>query len=274
MTPPTLAGALRAGLGARWLPDRLAERIRFANEAVELARHAGDRERVLEAVSWQLFDLMELGQVQKLKALLADYTREADELRQPFYQYIGLSSRSMLALFEGRFEEAEQWADRALAFGARMPSLDAAGIHGMQMFSIRREQGRLKELAAVVAHLVRTTPEAATWRPGLAVIYSELGMREQARTEFEAVAADDFAGVPRDGLWASCMTFLPTYARSSATPNARPASMRFSRLSTDATSSRDRTSHVPARSRVISACLRRPCSAGRTRCGISRMRST
>jgi DNA-binding CsgD family transcriptional regulator len=204
----TLAGALRAGLGARWLPDRLAERIRFANEAVELARHAGDRERVLEAVSWQLFDLMELGQVQKLKALLADYTREADELRQPFYQYIGLSSRSMLALFEGRFEEAEQWADRALAFGARMPSLDAAGIHGMQMFSIRREQGRLKELAAVVAHFVRTTPEAATWRPGLAVIYSELGMREQARTEFEAVAADDFAGVPRDGLWASCMTYL------------------------------------------------------------------
>ena len=86
---------------------------------------------------------------------------EADELRQPFYQYIGLSSQSMLALFEGRFEEAERWAHQALAFGARMPSLDAAGVYGVHMFSIRREQGRLKELAPLVAHFVRTTPQAA-----------------------------------------------------------------------------------------------------------------
>lgn len=204
----TLAGALRAGLGARWLPERFAERMTTAVEAMELAQEAGDRERVLEAASWRLFDLMELGNLQMRAEVFEAYMRDADELRQPFYQYIGLSSRSMLALFEGRFEEAEQWAQQALAFGARMPSLDAAGIYGVQMFSIRREQGRLKELAPLVAHFVRTTPQAATWRPGLALIYTELGMKHEARTEFEALAAEVFAAVPRDGLWASCVGYL------------------------------------------------------------------
>ena len=159
--PTTLEVALRSGLHARWLPERFAERMAAAVEAMRLAHEAGNRERELEAASWRLFDLMELGNLQTRAAIFERYSAEADELRQPFYQYIALSSRSMLALFEGRLDEAEQWAHEALVFGARMPTLDAAGIYGVQMFSIRREQGRLRELAPLVAHFVRTTPEAA-----------------------------------------------------------------------------------------------------------------
>ena len=58
--------------------------------------------------------------------MFENYSTTADELRLPFYQYIALTSRSMLAVFSGRFEEAEKWAQQALAFGARMPTLDAA----------------------------------------------------------------------------------------------------------------------------------------------------
>lgn len=206
--PAALANALRAGLGARWLPEHLDRRMATAAEAMELARAAGDRQRVLEAASWRLFDLMELGNLQARAAVFEAYAREADELRQPFYQYIAISSRSMLALFEGHLSTAEEWAQRALAFGARMPGLDAAGIYGVQMFSIRREQGRLKELQPLVAHFVRTTPQAARWRPGLALVFSELGLREEARAEFESLAGSGFAAVPRDGLWASSIAYL------------------------------------------------------------------
>jgi DNA-binding CsgD family transcriptional regulator len=204
----TLASALRAGLSARWVPERLPTRIASTLEAMQLARQGGDRECWLEAASWRLFDLMQIGEFQARIEEFEDYTREADEVRQPFYQYIGLSSRSMLALFCGRIGEAERWAERAFEFGGRMPSLHAAGVYSVQMFSIRREQGRLKELAPLVAHFVRTTPSAATWRPGLALTYCELGMREEARAEFEMLAADAFAGVPRDALWVSCLAYL------------------------------------------------------------------
>src|SRR5690606_34475499 len=79
---------------------------------------------------------------------------------------------------------------------------------GVQMFSVRREQGRLAELAAPVEHFVRATPQAATWRPGLAVIYAELGRREQARAELDLLAQDDFEGDNRDALWLMSIVFL------------------------------------------------------------------
>jgi len=114
----------------------------------------------------------------------------------------------MMALFEGGFEESERLGLAALELGQRMPGLDAAGVFGMQMFTLRREQGRLKELAPAVDHFVRTNAGAATWRPGLALVYRELGLAEQARAEFESLAADNFAGVPQDGRWVTSMAYL------------------------------------------------------------------
>jgi len=206
--PATLAAALRAVVSARWLPAQFAARFATTLEATRLAEQVGDRERFLEAQSWRLFDLMEVGDMRARATEFETYMRQVDELRQPFYRYIGVSSRAMVALFEGRFEECERFAQQALDVGSRMPGLDAAGIFGMQMFSLRREQGRLKEVAPLITHFVQTTPEAATWRPGLALIYSELGFEDQARTEFEVLAADDFAAVPQDGLWITCIAYL------------------------------------------------------------------
>jgi len=206
--PGTLAAALRAVISARWLPGQFEARVAIVLEVAQLAQQVGDKERFLDATAWRLFDLMELGDLKARAVEFETYTRLADELRQPFYRYISVSSRAMSALFEGRFEECERFAQEALQIGQRMPGLDAAGVFGMQMFNLRREQGRLKEVAPVVAHFVQTTPSAATWRPGLAVVYSELGLEQQARTEFETLAADDFAGVPQDALWVPCMAYL------------------------------------------------------------------
>jgi tetratricopeptide (TPR) repeat protein len=49
---------------------------------------------------------------------------------------------------------------------------------------------------------------AAAWRPGLAVLYSELGRTADARAEFENLAQHDFADLPRDGVWMGTMTYL------------------------------------------------------------------
>jgi tetratricopeptide (TPR) repeat protein len=76
------------------------------------------------------------------------------------------------------------------------------------MFSIRREQGRLREVAPVVKIFVAQNPAAAAWRPGLALIYSDLGLRRECREAFELMAADDFAGLPQDSLWVTCVAYL------------------------------------------------------------------
>jgi len=206
--PGTIAAVLRSVATARWLPQQFAARVRNTLEAEHYAQEVGDRERVLEAASWRLFDLMELGDLNARAQEFASYTRLADEVRQPFYQYIGVSSHAMMALFEGRLADSERLAREAFELGSRMPGLDAEGVYGIQMFTVRREQGRLRELAPVVAHFVQNHAAAATWRPGLALVYSELGRAAEARAEFEVIASAGFDRLPQDGRWVTSMTYL------------------------------------------------------------------
>ena len=54
--------------------------------------------------------------------------------------------RAMRALMQGRFEDSERLAQQAFAIGQRLQTETAAGVFGLQMFALRREQGRLKEV--------------------------------------------------------------------------------------------------------------------------------
>jgi len=60
----------------------------------------------------------------------------------------------------------------------------------------------------VVQHFLREQGHAVAWQPGLALIYTDLGRTDDARAQFERLAADDFAAVPRDALWQTCLAYL------------------------------------------------------------------
>jgi DNA-binding CsgD family transcriptional regulator len=114
----------------------------------------------------------------------------------------------LLAIHEGRFAEAEALARETLTVGRRFSLTNAAGAYGMQMFSIRREQGRLAEVLPMLRHIVATQADSTIWRPGLAIIYMELDLRAEALAAFEGLAADDFAGITHGGLWLTSMAFM------------------------------------------------------------------
>ncbi|MDB5946380.1 MAG: transcriptional regulator, LuxR family [Ramlibacter sp.] len=206
--PQILASTLVATLTARWQHERSSERIACAEEAGRLAAAAGDRALELDASAWRMFDSFELGDLPHWLNTIDRYERGAEELREPFLRYVAASSRTMHALFEGRFDEAEQLAKRTLEIGDRMPGLDAAGVYGVQMFTLRREQGRLEEVGPVVRQIVQTNPHANVWRPGLALIYAELGQLDAARAEFDMLAAEDFRTLVRDGVWVASVAYL------------------------------------------------------------------
>jgi len=116
--------------------------------------------------------------------------------------------RTTRALLEGRFGEAEQLAQEALTMGQQMQGVDGEGIFGIHMFTSRREQGRLRELVPAIKSFVARQPAASTWRPGLALIYSDLGLEREARAEFEQLATHGFADLPQDARWIASITYL------------------------------------------------------------------
>jgi tetratricopeptide (TPR) repeat protein len=96
------------------------------------------------------------------------------------------------------------------------------------MFTLRREQGRLDEVSPLVGHFVQTNPQANAWRPGLALIYAELGQLEAARVQFNLLAADGFRAVVRDGVWVASIAYLAQVC--SALGDADRASVLYSLL--------------------------------------------
>jgi DNA-binding CsgD family transcriptional regulator len=111
-----------------------------------------------------------------------------------------------IATRDGRFSDAEKLAGEALRIGRNLRGLDAQGVFAAHMFSIRREQGRLGEVRPALEVFLRSG--ASAWRPGLALTYAELGMREQAAVEFSAVSAGNFQSLPRDGTLPIALSYL------------------------------------------------------------------
>src|SRR5207249_3894438 len=118
--------------------------------------------------------LIALGRLDDAAEVMARHW-EASE-RYPTFQFVGHAFDMALFLAAGRFDEAEAAAERAHTLGSGINSPFDEGVYGLQMFAIRREQGRLAEvepLLRVVASLDNSQP---LWRPGLAALYTDLGM--------------------------------------------------------------------------------------------------
>jgi DNA-binding CsgD family transcriptional regulator/tetratricopeptide (TPR) repeat protein len=206
--PATLAFALMVVCSLPWRPEEVEQRLTYVSEALQLAEVLEDHYLLKHAHGLRMNYLLELGDIHALDGEIEAYNRQVETLRQPLYVYLMLGYQVMRNLLEGHFADAERLAQEALVIGQKVQAESAAGTFGVQMFTIRREQGRLKELAPVVRHFVEQNAAASTWRPGLALIYSELGLDQEARQAFEDLAQHDFADLPRDALWVACLTYL------------------------------------------------------------------
>ena len=206
--PVVLARSLLAGMFANQQPQYLPERLRKGEEAKQLAKTAGEQILYHDVLMWNVNDLLHAGDINTLNQTLAEQRALAKSHKQPFYQYYIILTHVTLALARGDFKTSEARSLEALTLARWLPGQDLEGVHGMQMFCIRREQGRLRELAPVVEYFVNTTPDDATWQPGLALIYSELNQKDKAQALFDKLAKNDFAALPRDGLWATCLAYL------------------------------------------------------------------
>jgi tetratricopeptide (TPR) repeat protein len=76
------------------------------------------------------------------------------------------------------------------------------------MFTLRREQGRLHEVAPIVEMFVQERSSSSSWKPGLALMYSELGLADKVRALFDELAANQFMDIPQDDMWPAAIAFL------------------------------------------------------------------
>lgn len=190
-----------------WSPIDIAQRLEMARTIIALAERTGDREHELRGRFWRLTDLLELGEVTLAQRELARCEQLAERLAQLKHVYFIHVLHASFALLAGRFVDAERHADTALAIGTRMRISTAATVYGAQVLGIRREQGRLEEFEPMVRAGFALYPLHAI-QCALAYMLSEMEQYDEARKQFELLAAEDFADLPPDGSYLISLVLL------------------------------------------------------------------
>ncbi len=171
-----------------------------------LAQELGDIEIAAEALQWRIASFIAIGDLQAARSELALLFEVAGRMRQPFALHVAEQYAAAIALCDGRLREAEAAAERSREWSRLLAGRDPSSVYGIQMFGIRREQGRLAELAPAVRGLAASDRSAA-WRPGLAALMAELGMLQEARAELDRVREEGL-DVLRPALWLASLTYL------------------------------------------------------------------
>jgi DNA-binding CsgD family transcriptional regulator/tetratricopeptide (TPR) repeat protein len=185
----------------------LEEILAMLSEGKELAEELEDAELRTEAMAWRVPTFVSMCDLGSARVEVAAQRQMAERTAQPFMHHVAEHYASAIALCDGRLLEAEATAERSYEWGRLLTGRDATGTYGIQMFSIRREQGRLAELAPVIRILAGETEREGPWRPGLVAVLVELGMEDEARRELSRLVAEGIDGF-RTSLWTATLAYL------------------------------------------------------------------
>ena len=199
--PGTLAYALAAAEAALHGPDNAHRRLAEGKEIVSLVAGTGDRERLFDGHEQSFWAAWELGDPDRRAAEFASMTQVAEELRQPAQLWALAVAQATLALSQGRFAEAPELIERAAAIGERVLGWGAVATRKMQLFLLRREQGRLDGFVGEVSDRADEFPSPLVYQAILTHVYVRVERTDEARALLHELTRRDLADWHVDEEW-------------------------------------------------------------------------
>jgi hypothetical protein len=187
--PATIAYALEAHWPAVEGPATLDGRLERADELISLGLGTGNLEQAFAGHDYRLNTFITLADRAGIDVCMAALAELADTLRQPAQRWSVSTSQTMVALLEGRFEQAEALIDQTRALGERAYSWNADVSYRVQIFLLRRAQGRLAEVEHVIEQAVHRYPALHRFSCVSAHLQAELGHERAAREAFDRAVA-------------------------------------------------------------------------------------
>jgi DNA-binding CsgD family transcriptional regulator/tetratricopeptide (TPR) repeat protein len=185
----------------------LGEVLDMLTEARDLGEELAQIEIRAEAMAWRVPALVAMCDVDSARREIGTLRETVERTGQPYWLHVADHYGSAIALCDGRLAAAEAYAVRSSERGRLLTGRGASGVHGIQMFSVRRELGRLAELAPAIRVLAADPDRDGPWRPGLVALLAELGMHAEARRELARITADGLESF-RPSLWLGSLVYL------------------------------------------------------------------
>jgi class 3 adenylate cyclase/tetratricopeptide (TPR) repeat protein/ABC-type lipoprotein export system ATPase subunit len=192
-------------------PSDVQSRLFELNQLIELSQSINDDEMKGRAFSLDVYVSAELGLRSRVNRSHAALVELGEGRQRLLLQWIASHGAAMLAILDGDFAAAETIAGKGLELGRRTHGDQFEGVYGIQMFSIRREQGRLAEVAPVVKRFIDENPDETMWLPGFALIAADLGFEEPARRRLCELAETGFE-MPFDARRSASLSYVAEVA--------------------------------------------------------------
>jgi hypothetical protein len=161
-------------------PAEAGDVVALASEAWDLRENLSDLDEVCTVSEYALVSELIRGDRPGVDRWFGRLGSLSTVVKTRFAQYVHMNMESIRALLEADLVEAEGLAERGQELGRQLGE-DVSGVYGLQMFLVRREQDRLRELAPMVQMLLSKNPVSEMWQPGLIALLVELGMRDEGR---------------------------------------------------------------------------------------------
>lgn len=209
--PDLLASALLTRRIALMGPAGTRARVEDAREALAFAPGSVAPERVLAAHLALVEDLIELGDRPGVDRALAAASDLAARLAHPYWSWATASWAGLMAIVDGRLDDAEELAFAALAHQAPAEHPEATAALGVNLVDIRLFQGRAAEVVELLRVAAGTNPQIPCYRAVLALCCAESGDGAGAREAYDAFATTGFA-LPPDSNWLLSVAVLADVA--------------------------------------------------------------
>lgn len=196
----TLLAVLTGTFLSRSQPDSLDGRAADTEEALALADRMADPVGRFQARYWRCFVCADRGDLAELDQRFAEMAVLAAEIDQPFLWHQNAMLRCARLLLAGGTAEAEAAAEETLEIASRIGVPEAVVEYGANLSQIRRDQGRLAELADLMGEVATDAPSIPVFRAALTGAYLEAGRFEDAAALLALDLADGFA-YPYDLMW-------------------------------------------------------------------------
>ena len=142
--PRVLAYALTAKALAVWRPQTIEAGGCLADEVIALSRATGDLEQEFAGHEHAVEATWTVGDLAAVRSHLDAMRRIEPSLGQPSQRWAVTSWGVLLAIYDGRFDEASAGVEAAFAIGAHSLPWNATAMHRLQTFTLLDVQDRLE----------------------------------------------------------------------------------------------------------------------------------
>jgi DNA-binding winged helix-turn-helix (wHTH) protein len=193
--------ALLARHHALMAPAELGERLRLLDVALREADRRNNDALRCQVLAWRAADLMESGDRAAAERDVAQLEEIAHATRLRRYMDHPARWRALLAMLEGRLEDAEGWIAESARWRQRADFQNAESYARIQGGLLMRERGLQAELARIVREAPWLDPyrtRVPTVRAAIALLELEGGFPGSAQRVLAELAADGYRALDDD----------------------------------------------------------------------------